>query len=54
MGKLDIDGNHSFIDQFLEYQTNLNLVALFHKVVCLALGPILFCFNQLPFLKRAP
>ena len=53
-GKLDIDVNHYFIHQFLEDQTNLHLLYWVYKVICLTLGPIIFCLHQLPCLNEAP
>ena len=50
-GQLDIDGNPSFLDQFLEDQTKVHLLDWVDKAICLTIVPIIFCFHQLSFLK---
>ena len=35
-GQIKIDGEPSFLEHFLEYQTNFYLIAWFHKVIGLS------------------
>ena len=48
-----IDDNPSFLDQFLEYQTNFHFIVLVHKFNCSTLVPILLCLCQIQLLKES-
>ena len=52
--KLEIYYIQNNLDQYLEYQINLNLLAWVHKVTSSTLDPIILYFNQLSLLKETP